>query len=154
MVRSCIACNYPCFNIQLFCFSSGDTGASAYLRLSGKPPFKVVYQQKRNGEATKEMTKTFFSSRGEIVFQPESSGNYSYELLYLSDANYARRKLHLPAFNTVVHPLASASFASQDLQGVGTKRTINSCSGEFVDVDLDLRVSTSDRTQKTFLDTA
>ena len=67
--------------------------------------------------------------------RPESSGNYSFTFNSLSDANYQRVKIDGPVINQVVHPLASAFFA-----GSG-KSSINSCSGDKVDVDVDLRVN-------------
>ncbi|KAH8120086.1 hypothetical protein DFH11DRAFT_1558255 [Phellopilus nigrolimitatus] len=118
---------------------SGDTGVSAYLVLHGKPPFQVFYQQKRNSEPIKEMSRTFQGSRGEITLQPESSGDYTYTFVSLSDANYKRIKLDGPSINQVVHPLASASFVFNGASGVGSRRSINSCSGSAVDVEVDLR---------------
>ncbi|KAL5535305.1 hypothetical protein ACEPAF_3399 [Sanghuangporus sanghuang] len=114
---------------------SGDTGVSAYLVLHGKPPFQVFYQQKRNDEQPKEMSRSFQGSRGEIILQPESSGNYTYTFTSLSDANYQRVKLDGPSITQVVHPLASASFPTVG----GGKKSINSCSGNSVDVEVDLR---------------
>ena len=86
------------------------------------------------------MHKTFQGSRGEIILQPESSGNYTYTFVALSDANYKRVKLDGPSINQIVHPLASASFVFSSASGVGSKRTVNSCSGSTVDVEVDLRV--------------
>lgn len=83
------------------------------------------------------MSRSFQGSRGEITLQPESSGNYTYTFTSLSDANYRRVKLDGPSITQVVHPLASASFASVG----GGRKSINSCSGNTVDVEVDLRVS-------------
>jgi nucleoporin POM152 len=75
--------------------------------------------------------------------QPESSGNYTYTFTQLSDANYKRVKLDGPSINQVVHPLASANIVFHSAHGVGNKRTIGSCSGKKVDVEVDLRVSSA-----------
>lgn len=61
--------------------SSGDTGVSVSLVLQGKPPFKVFYQTKRDGEATRELSKTFHGSRGEIILQPERFDAFSMRFL-------------------------------------------------------------------------
>lgn len=51
--------------------SSGDTGVSVSLVLQGKPPFKVVYQTKRDREPARELAQVFHGSRGEVTLQPE-----------------------------------------------------------------------------------
>lgn len=108
--------------------------------MHGKPPFQIYYQQKRNNEAFKEMSRIFQGSRGEIVLQPESSGNYTYTFTSLSDANYRRIKLDGPTIDQVVHPLAAANFATSGGSGTA-RRSVNSCSGNKVGVEIDLRVS-------------
>jgi nucleoporin POM152 len=115
--------------------SSGDTGVSASLVLHGTPPFHVYYRTQRDKEPEEEGVKTFSSSRGEITLQPLWSGHYVYTFLRLSDANYQRVELNGPTISQVVHPLASAEFAYGE-----TKRMINSCSGNIVNVDVLLRV--------------
>lgn len=131
--------SYEVESVMKLNFSSGDTGVSASLVLHGKPPFQVYYQQKRNNEAFKEMSRIFQGSRGEITLQPESSGNYTYTFTSLSDANYKRTTLTGPTINQVVHPLAAASFAGS--AGGTNRRSVNSCSGNTISVDIDLRVS-------------
>ncbi|TDL28053.1 hypothetical protein BD410DRAFT_782006 [Rickenella mellea] len=116
---------------------SGDTGVSAYLVLHGKPPFQVSYRQKRDNEAAKDMVRSFQGSRGEITLQPESSGNYTYTFESLSDANYKGITLNGPSINQVVHPPASAHFVGAS-SAIGHK-SINSCSGSIVNVDVNLR---------------
>jgi nucleoporin POM152 len=136
--------------------SSGDTGVSVSLILQGKPPFKVFYQTKRDGESTRELSKTFHGSRGEITLQPDRSvghfqksllltpfvcrsGSYTYTFLRLSDANYENIQLDGPTINQVVHPLAAADFVkSSQTNG---KQVLHSCSGSMVDIDVDLKVS-------------
>lgn len=87
------------------------------------------------------MHRSFQGSRGEIVLQPESSGNYTYTFVALSDANYKRVKLDGPSINQIVHPLASANFVFTSATGVGSKRSVNSCSGNVVEVEVEMRVS-------------
>ena len=72
--------------------------------------------------------------------QPESSGNYTYTFVSLSDANYKQVKLNGPSINQLVHPPASAVFSAQGPRGTGGKKTLNSCAGDFIDIDIDLRV--------------
>ncbi|KAF8514743.1 hypothetical protein JB92DRAFT_3082946 [Gautieria morchelliformis] len=116
---------------------SGDTGVSVSLILQGKPPFKVFYQTKRDGESTRELSKVFHGSRGEITLQPERSGSYTYTFLRLSDANYENVNLEGPSIDQVVHPLAAADFV-KSTQADG-KRVLHSCSGSLVDVDVELK---------------
>lgn len=107
----------------------------------------MYYQQRRNDEPFKEMSRVFQGSRGEVTLQPENSGNYTYIFVSLSDANYERVELEGPTINQVVHPLASASFSGNVGGGSSHRRSINSCSGSKISVDIDLRVciSFSDR---------
>lgn len=120
--------------------SSGDTGVSASLILHGTPPFQVYYSTQRDKENPRDLVKTFTSSRGELTLQPEHSGHYFYTFLQLSDTNYRKVELNGPSIDQVVHPLAAADFVSA---GGRTKRVVNSCSGNMVDIEVDLRVRDS-----------
>jgi nucleoporin POM152 len=125
--------------INLCTTSSGDTGVSASLVLYGTPPFLVYYRIQRDKEQPRDLSKTFTSSRGELTLQPEKSGQYRFSFLQLSDAYYSRVDLNGPSIDQVIHPLASAEFvASSD--GSGRRRTISSCEGSVVNVDVDLKV--------------
>ncbi|KAF9225491.1 hypothetical protein BS17DRAFT_801515 [Gyrodon lividus] len=115
---------------------SGDTGVSASLILHGTPPFQVYYRTQRDKENPRDLVKTFTSSRGELTLQPEHSGHYFYSFLQLSDTNYRKVELNGPSIDQVVHPLAAADFVSA---GGRTKRVVNSCSGNMVDIEVDLR---------------
>ncbi|KAG2022919.1 nucleoporin Pom152 [Coprinopsis cinerea AmutBmut pab1-1] len=117
---------------------SGDTGVSANLILRGTPPFQVFYRVQRDNEPTREHSKTFSSSRGELTLQPERSGHYIFTFVSLSDANYRKVELRGPSIEQIIHPLASADFADSHISGK-TKRSINSCSGQSVDVAVDLK---------------
>ncbi|KIJ53452.1 hypothetical protein M422DRAFT_241697 [Sphaerobolus stellatus SS14] len=116
---------------------SGDTGVSASLILQGKPPYKVWYHTKRDGEAMRELHQTFQGSRGEITLQPERSGSYTYTFVRMSDANYDNVKLDGPTINQIVHPLASADFV-KSAHAYG-KQILHSCSGSLVDIDVELK---------------
>ncbi len=74
-----------------------------------------------------------------LPWQPENSGTYTYSFTHLSDANYKRIKLDGPSISQVVHPLASAGFVFYSSTGTSNRRIINSCSGNTVDVEVDLR---------------
>jgi nucleoporin POM152 len=118
-------------------FSSGDTGVAASLVLHGTPPFHVYYRMQRDKEPARELVKTFYNSRGEMTLQPSQSGHYIYSFSHLSDANYNKVELKGPTVDQIVHPLASAVFAGPS----GRDRlTINSCSENSVDVDVNLMV--------------
>lgn len=94
---------------------------------------------KRDDEPSRELVKTFATSRGELTIQPERSGHYTFTFLQLSDANYKKVALKGPSIDQVVHPPASADFAHHASAGGRSKRKINSCSGNTVDVNVDLR---------------
>ena len=122
-------------------FSSGDTGVSAALVLRGTPPFQVYYRMQRDDEPPRELHKTFVGARGELTLQPDRSGHYTFTFVQLSDANYKRVELTGPTIDQVVHPLATADFALNQQEYGRGRRTINSCSGNTVSVDVDMKVS-------------
>lgn len=121
-------------------YSSGDTGVSASLVLHGTPPFHVYYTTQKDKEAAREDVKVFPSSRGELTIQPERSGHYIFRFTQLSDANYKKVALNGPSIDQVVHPPASADFA-HNRPGVRGRKKISSCTGDKVDVEVDLKVS-------------
>jgi nucleoporin POM152 len=112
----------------------------ASLILHGTPPFVVYYRTQQDKEPARELSKTFPGSRGELSLQPERSGHYSYSFIQISDANYKKVELQGPSIDQVVHPLAAAEFASGQAGSMRNKRVLSSCSGDTVDVDVDLRV--------------
>lgn len=120
--------------------SSGDTGVSASVVLHGTPPFSVYYRTQRDNESPRDLMATFPNSRGELTLQPERSGHYVYTFLSMSDSNYKKVELNGPSIDQIVHPLAAAEFVNAG-QGARSKRMVNSCSGNMVDVEVDLRVS-------------
>lgn len=126
----------PVFDVA---YSSGDTGVSASLILHGTPPFQVYYRTQRDKENPRDLVKTFATSRGIITLQPEHSGHYFYTFLQLSDTNYKKVSLDGPSIDQIVHPLAGADFASETPGR--NKKIVSSCSGNVIDVDVDLRVS-------------
>ncbi|EPQ61413.1 hypothetical protein GLOTRDRAFT_102151 [Gloeophyllum trabeum ATCC 11539] len=117
---------------------SGDTGVAASLILHGTPPFQVYYRMQRDKEPPRDMHTAFYGSRGELTLQPDRSGHYVFSFLQLSDANYKRIDLKGPSIDQVVHPLSSADFVQNGQPGRG-KTIINTCSGDTVDVDVELR---------------
>jgi nucleoporin POM152 len=121
--------------------SSGDTGVSASLVLRGTGPFQVYYQSQKDKEPPRELIKTIGGSRGEITLQPDQSGHYKFTFTHLSDANYMKIPLNGPSIEQVVHPLASADFATRDNTALGrTRKLISSCGGTHVDIPVDLKV--------------
>lgn len=120
--------------------SSGDTGVSASLVLRGTGPFQVYYQLQKDKEAPRELFKTIGGSRGEITLQPDQSGHYKFTFTHLSDANY-KIPLNGPSIEQVIHPLASADFATRENTTPGrTRRLISSCGGSHVDIPVELKV--------------
>ncbi|KAJ3844932.1 hypothetical protein EV361DRAFT_393865 [Lentinula raphanica] len=119
---------------------SGDTGVSATLVLHGTPPFHVYYEIQKDSEAPKELSKTFATSRGQFMLQPEQSGHYIFKFTKISDANYQRVAFDGPSIDQVIHPPASADFVGVP-KGLGRKKALNSCEGKFIDVEVELRGS-------------
>ncbi|KAI0094325.1 hypothetical protein BDY19DRAFT_1079787 [Irpex rosettiformis] len=117
---------------------SGDTGVSASLVLHGTPPFHVYYSTQKDKETAREDVKVFPSSRGELTIQPERSGHYIFRFTQLSDANYKKVALNGPSIDQVVHAPASADFA-HNRPGMRGRKKISSCSGDKVDVEVDLK---------------
>lgn len=106
--------------------------------MHGTPPFQVYYRVQRDNEPPRELSKTFASSRGELTLQPERSGHYIFTFVQMSDTFYKKVQLNGPSIEQVVHLLAAADFVTGH---VGNKRTMSSCEGGVVGVDVDLRVS-------------
>ncbi|KAH9920261.1 uncharacterized protein BXZ73DRAFT_91987 [Epithele typhae] len=117
---------------------SGDIGVAASLILHGTPPFQVYYQSQRDSEAPRDSAKTFPTSRGELTVQPDRSGHYTFKIYQISDANYKRIDLKGSSIELDVHPPPSADFSGTP-HGNRGKKSISSCSGSNVDVDVDLR---------------
>ncbi|KAF8956062.1 hypothetical protein BDZ97DRAFT_1925843 [Flammula alnicola] len=117
---------------------SGDTGVSASLVLHGTPPFQIYYHMHRDHQLAREISKTFTSSRAELTLQPERSGHYVFTFAAISDANYKKVELQGPSIDQMIHPVASADFSDSYGSGRG-KRLISTCSGDTVDIDVDLR---------------
>ncbi|TFK30930.1 nucleoporin Pom152 [Coprinopsis marcescibilis] len=117
---------------------SSIKGKYSNLILRGTPPFVVYYRTQRDKEPPKELNRSFSSSRGEFPIQPERSGSYSFTFTALSDANYRRVALQGPSIDQIIRPRANADFAHSQTSGKN-KREINSCAGEFIDVEVDLK---------------
>jgi len=101
----------------------------------------VYYQSQKDKEPPRDLVKTIGGSRGEITLQPDQSGHYKFTFTHLSDANYKKIPLNGPSIEQVIHPLASADFASRENTAPGrTRRLISSCGGSHVDVPVDLKV--------------
>ena len=83
--------------------------------------------------------KTFPTARGELTVQPDRSGHYTFKVYQISDANYKKVDLTGSAIELDVHPPPSADFVGSAQSG-RAKKSINSCSGSNVDIDVELRV--------------
>ncbi|KAF9270637.1 hypothetical protein L218DRAFT_849562 [Marasmius fiardii PR-910] len=121
---------------------SGDIGVSASLVLHGAPPFRVYYQMQKDSEPAVEKAEVFSTSRGEFTVRPEHSGHYTFTFTKMSDANYKKVELDGPTIDQIVHPPASADFITRgESNGGRQKKSISSCEGDLVDVDVELRGS-------------
>ncbi|KAK2460117.1 hypothetical protein APHAL10511_007883 [Amanita phalloides] len=118
---------------------SGDIGVSATLVFHGTPPFQVYYRMQRDDEPPRELHEMFTGARGELTLQPDRSGHYTFTFVELSDANYRRVQLKEPGIEQVVHPLATVDFAANQRDHGKGKRTISSCSGDTVGVDVEMK---------------
>jgi len=94
----------------------------------------------RDKEQPREISKTFTSSRAELTLQPEKSGHYVFTFAAISDANYRKIELQGPSIDQMIHPVASAEFSDSHGHGRG-KKIVSTCSGDTVDISVDLRVS-------------
>lgn len=123
---------------------SGDVGVKASLVLHGTPPYTIFYTEGKNRENPREHQRRINSARDEIVFQPESSGTYTYTFTHVSDKYYHKVPLtgEGRSIRKIVHPLASADFVrSYPSRGQDGKPSaqMNSCSGKTVEFAVDLR---------------
>ncbi|KAG9019121.1 hypothetical protein FRB90_006189 [Tulasnella sp. 427] len=122
---------------------SGDVGVKASLVLHGTPPYTIFYTESKNREHAREQQKRITSAREEIVFQPESSGTYTYTFTHVSDKFYSKVPLtgNGLSIKKIVHPLASADFVRPSPSRGQASTQMNSCSGKTVDFSVDLRGS-------------
>ena len=115
---------------------------TASIVLHGTPPFQIYYTMRRNDDPATELSKTITSSRYEMKLEPKSSGHYAFTFVAISDANYRKVELAGPSISKMVHPIASAEFSESQPAAYGrSKKIISSCSGDTVDINVDLRVS-------------
>lgn len=103
--------------------------------LHGTPPFRVFHTTSHNGGAKPINSTIINGSRGEITLQPEDSGSYVYQITALSDAHYQHIPLQSEPIRQTVHPLANAWFTRK---GKSAQETVQSCSGDIVDVPVGL----------------
>ncbi|TIC07017.1 hypothetical protein E3Q14_04371 [Wallemia mellicola] len=118
---------------------SGEVGIHALMTLTGEAPFKLSYMVEF-GDEQKRVEKKIYSSRDELSLTPEREGKYKYTFLSLTDRNYkdipmGDKGKGITA-TQVVHPLAGAQFAEKK-----NKRTVWSCEGNEVDVDIEFKGS-------------
>ncbi|KAG8857714.1 hypothetical protein FRB91_010951 [Serendipita sp. 411] len=118
---------------------SGDVGVTANLVLHGTPPFRIYYTTSHNKGPETTNSTVIDGSRGEITLQPERSGSYVYNFVSLSDKNYKNIPLSGQVISQTVHPLASAMFSGTSGRGSGRETTVQSCSGDVVEVPVELK---------------
>ncbi|TRM66066.1 hypothetical protein BD626DRAFT_397603 [Schizophyllum amplum] len=114
---------------------SGDTGVRAALLLHGTPPFQVFYQTQKGKNAPVTASKTFQSSREEIIIRPPEEGDYTFSVTHVSDANYRKEEVKARSIDQTIHPVAAAEFAG----GGRRKQKMSICDSRTIDVDVHLR---------------
>lgn len=138
-----------------------DVGVTASFDFTGSPPFKLDYTEQRKGGRAKFLSQTFQSHHGSIVLRPEQEGVYTYvgtsssgglrkanglikTFTTLSDRKYKKVAVDKEPIQQTVHPLANVEIVENF-----RRRTLYSCSGDVVDIDIDARVSSlSSRTSE------
>ncbi|OWZ31945.1 hypothetical protein C356_05643 [Cryptococcus neoformans c45] len=111
-----------------------DVGVTASFDFTGSPPFKLDYTEQRKGGRAKFLSQTFQSHHGSIVLRPEQEGVYTYTFTTLSDRKYKKVAVDKEPIQQTVHPLANVEIV-ENLR----RRTLYSCSGDVVDIDIDAR---------------
>ncbi|KAI3617591.1 hypothetical protein CBS9595_003500 [Malassezia furfur] len=92
---------------------AGTIGVKALSVLEGEPPFRLLYEVQRQGEAPRRQVRVVeHQTRDQLEFWPSTEGLVTYRFLALDDANYAHVPLDGPTFTQVVHPLADAAFTA------------------------------------------
>lgn len=112
--------------------SSADVGVTASLVLHGTPPFQVSYKTIKKGGSTTTESKLISGSRADVTLTPGQAGSFTFQFDRLSDFYYKNELIDAPTMSLTVHPLAFAKFGKTE------KQTVQSCSGDIVDVPLDL----------------
>ena len=119
---------------------SGEVGIHALMTLTGEAPFMLSYTVEFGNEKSKRVEKKIYSSRDELSLTPEREGKYKYTFLSISDRNYKDIKIGEKGkgitATQVVHPLAGAAFSEPS-----NKRTVWSCDGSEVDIDVEFKGS-------------
>lgn len=113
---------------------AGTVGVKALSDLEGEPPFRLVYETQRAGQAPRRHERVVRDqTRDELEFWPNMEGLVTYRFLELNDANYQHVPLDGPSFTQIAHPLASASFvgANSDQDAV-----VSSCGEPTVQADV------------------
>lgn len=118
---------------------AGDTeiGMKFVAEFVGTPPYVIEYLiTKKNGrskEIVERKRETIDRSRHIFSYLPNASGEYTYEFTSLDDLHYKKRRTLVPPINQFVHPQPDAKFSSN------SRRTVRTCLGEDISVDVDLR---------------
>ncbi|WVN90719.1 uncharacterized protein L203_105961 [Cryptococcus depauperatus CBS 7841] len=111
-----------------------DVGVTAAFDFIGQPPFRLAYTEHRKTGKPKNLAQVFNSHHGSIVLRPEQEGTYTYTFTSLSDRNYKSIALDKEPIKQTVHPLANVDVVKRI-----AKRTLWSCDGDEVDIDVEAR---------------
>ncbi|ORY99344.1 hypothetical protein BCR43DRAFT_489127 [Syncephalastrum racemosum] len=117
------------------CAGDSEIGMKFAVELSGSPPFALEYVvTKQNGrKKTVVERKKEKIDRSRFMFQylPSSSGEYTYEFTALDDRNYKQQETKVQPIKQTVHPQPDAKFSKK-------MRSIRTCMGEEVNLDVEL----------------
>lgn len=89
-------------------------GKKLYLTLTGTPPFKLAYTERRDGDRAEKLQHVVVQGNaGEITLQPREAGSYEYHFKEISDAVYQSQSLaHQDLrIKQTVHPPPDAALA-------------------------------------------
>ncbi|WVQ78800.1 hypothetical protein IAT38_000891 [Cryptococcus sp. DSM 104549] len=114
-----------------------DVGATASFEFKGTPPFRLEYIEQRKNARAVSYAQVFQSHHGSVVLRPEQEGVYTYTWTKLSDKKYKSVPLSQKTETMTVHPLAIADMVIP--AGRPRKRTLHSCSGDVIDMEIDAR---------------
>lgn len=114
---------------------AGTVGVKALSVLEGEPPFKLVYEVQRAGQAAQRHVRVVQAqSRDMLEFWPSTEGEVTYRFLSLDDANYQRVPLDGPSFTQRVRPRADAAFVT----GASHDAVVSSCGQASAHADVSL----------------
>lgn len=114
-----------------------EIGVLAALQFTGTPPFTIHYSisSSSKGSSPRHFQRTYLSSRAELNIEPAASGEWTYSIDSVGDADYDNIGVNL-IHRQQVYEKSDAAWVD-----VGTVREVRSCQGDSVQVQVHLKVS-------------